>query len=55
MEVEDELREEIGMEKHIRMKVVGSRQRWAGHIRKTSEERIKDEGTVLREVSKGQR
>ena len=27
-----ELREEIGMKKHIKMKVAGSRIRWAGHM-----------------------
>ena len=27
-----ELREEIGMKKHLKMKVPGSRMRWAGHV-----------------------
>ena len=37
-----ELREGIGMDKDMRMKVVGSRQRCAGHIQKTSEEILKN-------------
>ena len=27
-----ELKEEIGMKKHLKMKVPGSRMRWAGHV-----------------------
>lgn len=29
-----ELREEIGMKKHLKMTVIGSRLRWVGHIEK---------------------
>ena len=35
-----ELKEEIGMEGHLRMKVVGRRLRWAGHVQRMSEERL---------------
>ena len=34
------LREEIGMKKHIKMKVVGSIMRWAGHVQRMGEERL---------------
>ena len=34
-----ELREEIGMKKHLKMKVVGSRMRWAGHVQRMGEDR----------------
>ena len=40
MEVEEELRKEIGMEKHMMMKVVENRQQWAGHMQKTNEDRL---------------
>ena len=33
-----ELREEIGMKKHLKMKVVGSRMRWAGHVQRMGED-----------------
>ena len=32
-----ELREEIGMKKHLNMKLVGSRLRWSGYIQRMSE------------------
>ena len=35
-----ELREEIGMKKHLKRKVVGSRMRWAGHVQRISEDRL---------------
>ena len=35
-----ELREEIGMKKHIKMKVAGSRMRWAGHVQRMGEDRL---------------
>ena len=35
-----ELREEIGMKKHLKMKVVGSRMRWAGHVQRMGEDRL---------------
>ena len=35
-----ELKEEIGMKKHIKMKVVGSRMRWAGHVQRIGEDRL---------------
>ena len=35
-----ELREEIGMKKHLKMKVAGSRMRWAGHVQRMSEDRL---------------
>ena len=34
-----ELRKEIGMKKHIKMKVAGSRMRWAGHVQRMDEDR----------------
>ena len=37
-----ELREEIGMKKHLRMKEAGSRLRWTGHTQRMSEESDKD-------------
>ena len=36
-----EIRENIGMKKPLRKKVVGSRLQWAGHIQGMSEERLK--------------
>ena len=35
-----ELREEIGMKKHPKMKVAGSRMRWAGHVQRMGEDRL---------------
>ena len=35
-----ELREEIGMKKHLKMKVTGSRMRWAGHMQRMGEDRL---------------
>ena len=35
-----ELREEIGMKKHLKMKVAGSRMRWAGHAQRMNEDRL---------------
>ena len=35
-----ELREETGMKKHPRMKVVGSRLGWTGHIQRMNEGRL---------------
>ena len=35
-----ELREEIDMKKHLKMKVAGSRMRWAGHVQRMSEDRL---------------
>ena len=35
-----ELREEIGMKKHLKMKVPGSRMRWAGHVQIMGEDRL---------------
>ena len=35
-----ELREEIGMKKHLKVKVAGSRMRWAGHVQRMDEERL---------------
>ena len=35
-----ELRETIGMKKHLKMKVVGSRMRWAGHVQRNGENRL---------------
>ena len=35
-----ELREDIGMKKHHKMKVVGSRIRWAGHVQITGKDRL---------------
>ena len=35
-----ELREEIGMKKHLNMKVAGSRMRWAGHVQRMSKDRL---------------
>ena len=35
-----ELREEIGMKKHLKMKVAGSRMRWAGHVQRMGEDRL---------------
>ena len=32
--------EEIGMKKHLKMKVVGSKMRWAGHVQRMDEERL---------------
>ena len=36
----EELREEIGMKKHLKMKVAGSRMRWAGHVQSMGEDRL---------------
>ena len=36
----DELREEIGMKKHLKMKVAGSKMRWAGHVQRMGEDRL---------------
>ena len=35
-----EMREEIGMKKHLKMKVVGSRMIWAGHVQRMGEDRL---------------
>ena len=35
-----ELREEIGMKKHLKIKVAGSRMRWAGHVQRMGEDRL---------------
>ena len=35
-----ELREETGMTKHLKMKVVGSRTRWAGHVQRMGKDRM---------------
>ena len=35
-----ELREEIGMKKHLKMKVAGSRMIWAGHMQRMGEDRL---------------
>ena len=35
-----ELREEIGMKKHLKMKVAGSRMIWAGHVQRMGEDRL---------------
>ena len=35
-----ELREESAMTKHLNMKVVGSRMRWAGHVQRMGEDRL---------------
>ena len=35
-----ELRDEIGIKKHLKMKVVGSRMRWAGHVQRMDEDRL---------------
>ena len=35
-----ELREKIGMKKTPKMKVVGSRMRWAGHVQRRSKDRL---------------
>ena len=35
-----ELREEIGMKKQLKMKVAGSRMRWAGHVQRMGEDRL---------------
>ena len=35
-----ELREEVGMKKHLKMKVTGSRMRWAGHVQRMGEDRL---------------
>ena len=35
-----EFREEIGMKKHLTMKVAGSRMRWAGHVQRMVEDRL---------------
>ena len=35
-----ELRKEIGMKKHLKIKVVGSRMRWAGHVQRMGEDRL---------------
>ena len=34
------LRKDIGMKKHLKIKVVGSRMRWAGHVQRTGEDRL---------------
>ena len=34
------LREEIGRKKHLKMKVAGSRMRWAGHVQRMGEDRL---------------
>ena len=34
------LKEDIGITKHPRMKIVWRRLRWAGHIQRTSEKRL---------------
>ena len=34
------VREEIGIKRHPRMKVAGSRLRWTGHVQRMSEERL---------------
>ena len=40
-----ELREEICMKKkHLKMKVVGSRMRWAGHVQRMGEDRLSKRG-----------
>ena len=31
---------EIGMKKHLKIKVVGSRMRWAGHVQRMGEDRL---------------
>ena len=49
-----ELREEIGMKKHLKIKVVGSRMRWAGHVQRMSEDQSCDGKTVSNEILKGQ-
>ena len=46
-----ELREEIGMKKHLKMRVVGSRMRWAGHVTK---DQSCDGETVSSEILKGE-
>ena len=33
-------RKEIGMKKHLKIKVVGSRTRWAGHVQRMGEDRL---------------
>ena len=35
-----EFREEVGMKKHLKMKVVGSSMRWAAHVQRMSEDRL---------------
>ena len=35
-----ELREETGMKKHLKVKAVGSRMRWAGHVQRMGEDRL---------------
>ena len=35
-----ELREAIGMKKHLKMKIVRSRMRWAGHVQRMGEDRL---------------
>ena len=35
-----ELTEDIGMKKHQKMKVAGSRMRWAGHVQRMGEDRL---------------
>ena len=35
-----ELREEIGMKKQLKMKVAGSRMRWAGHVQRMGKDRV---------------
>ena len=38
-----ELREVIGMKKHLKMKVAGSRMRWAGHVQRIGEDSCQKE------------
>ena len=47
-------REEIGMNKHHRMKVVGSRLRWAGHTERMNEERLTKRAWKQKSVVEGQ-
>ena len=51
----EELKEEIGMKKHPRMKVVGSRLRWTGHIQRMSEERLTKRTRKTKEVGRRRR
>ena len=34
------MKEEIGVKKHLNMKVAGSRMRWTGHVRRMGEDRL---------------
>ena len=46
-----ELREEIGMKKHLQMKVAGSRMRWAGHVQRMCEDRLSKENGKQKKVA----